>query len=151
MGTPLAVFGNTRGLKLRRNADAFTGRPHRRKRGDDETTIHRNLCAYLAIAHPALWAVTFHVPNGIKAASRTQVARLRGMGFKAGVVDLITLARRGRFPFLVVELKRAGERPTDAQLQFMTACVAEGGAACWADSFDKARAIYDRYAKGELL
>lgn len=122
---------------------------HRATRGliESEAATQKNLCTYLQWRHPDLWRVTFHVPNGIGAASYVQVARLRAMGFKAGVVDLVTLAPRGGFPFLALELKRAGQKPTKAQAEFIEACRAEGGRAEWADSFEAARAIFDSYAK----
>lgn len=117
-----------------------------RVRGEDEDTVQRHLITYLHIAHPELLRVTFHVPNGLHAASRVQAARMVGLGLKAGVADLICLAPRGPFAFLVLELKAKHEKPNANQLEFLEACRFEGGKATWADTFENARAVFDDYA-----
>lgn len=123
-------------------------------RSVSETEIQAAVCTYWAMQWPKLWRVTFHVPNGIAAASRTQVARLVGLGFKAGVSDLVCLSPRGSYTCLVLELKRLGQKPTRPQAEFLEAVEAMGGCGRWADSFDDARAVIDGYASlgsGETL
>jgi hypothetical protein len=112
-----------------------------------EATVQQNVCTYMRFAHPVLWRVTFHVPNGIKAASSIQAARMISQGVKAGVADLICLAPRGAYNCLALELKRLDVAPTAAQLAFLRAVSEAGGAAYWADHFERARTIIDAYAR----
>jgi len=112
-----------------------------------EEELQRQVCMYLALQWPELWRVTFHVPNGMAAKSRTSAARMQGIGMRAGVSDLISLQPRGRYTCLALELKRLGNKPTRTQYDFLAAVEQVGGCGRWADTFVKAREILDAYAR----
>jgi hypothetical protein len=93
-----------------------------------------------------LW---FHVPNGgerpafvNKNGKRVSIegGRLQRMGVKPGVSDFILVAPNGG-RIHALELKARGEKPSEAQMQFMAAVEAAGGEVAWADSFNAAVTI----------
>jgi hypothetical protein len=62
----------------------------------------------------------FHIPNGEARDIRTAV-KLKKMGVKAGLADIALISPGGMFHAL--ELKRLGERLSDAQRDFQSWCV----------------------------
>lgn len=75
-----------------------------------EEQLHRQVAEYLnwSIAEDAVW---FHPANG-GARSKGEAGRLRAIGVKAGVPDIV-IVWRGRAHF--IELKTAAGRVSDAQ------------------------------------
>jgi hypothetical protein len=101
----------------------------------------------LAIAPEWIW---WHTPNG-EGRSKAAAGRLKKMGTKPGVSDILLLSPDGRLHAL--ELKAKGKKPTDTQKTFMCAVVKAGGEADWTDSLDGALEILHRWRaiKGVML
>jgi hypothetical protein len=86
--------------------------------------------------------VYFAVPNG-GYRSPHEAKILKGQGVKPGVSDLILF---GDTKHYALELKAPGKKPTEAQIEFANAVLAQAaGYADWADSLDKAIAILERW------
>lgn len=72
-------------------------------RRHDEDELQHAVCLFLAVALPSD-ATYFAVPNGGKRHAR-EAARMKGLGLRAGVPDLIVI-HRGRALFLELKTKR---------------------------------------------
>lgn len=71
-------------------------------------------------------ALLFHIPNG-GARSKSEAARFKAEGVKAGVPDLFLPVPRGEWHGLFIELKRqAGGRLSDEQKEWIPALQAQG-------------------------
>jgi hypothetical protein len=90
--------------------------------------------------------VWFHPPNG-ELRPDGAGARLKRMGTRPGASDFI-LAGPPQGRLHALELKRRGERPTEAQTAFLDEVRAAGGLAAWVDSY--ADAIEQLKAWGAL-
>lgn len=73
--------------------------------------------------HPVLKLV-FAVPNAAKRGFKT-AARMKAEGLVSGVPDVLFPAPRHGFSGLAMEFKRPGEKPTEAQLEFMDGLLKE--------------------------
>lgn len=62
---------------------------------------------WLLLNHPDYWKATIHVPNGGKRNAR-EAARLKQMGVKAGVSDILCFKGSGQFVGLALEMKDEG-------------------------------------------
>jgi hypothetical protein len=96
----------------------------------------------------------FAVPNGAWLAGRRPYAvmeKMKSEGFTPGVADVLYLQPRGKYAYLVIEMKRADKRNRkngglrDDQLEFLKSVDAAGGmsAVCW--SAEDAELIFDTY------
>jgi hypothetical protein len=81
-------------------------------------------------------------PAGEKRTEATG-ARLKRMGLKRGVSDFVFISPGGEFCGL--ELKRRGERQSEAQMAFEAWCLAHGVTYAVVDSYDAAVAILKRW------
>jgi hypothetical protein len=70
----------------------------------------------------------FAIPNGGKR-SKTEAARMKKMGVKPGVSDLLLPIPRKGFHGLWIELKAKKGKPTKEQLEWLDKMTAEGYAA----------------------
>ena len=71
-------------------------------------------------------SLLFHIPNG-GARSKSEAARFKAEGVKAGVPDLFLPVPRGEWHGLFIELKRqAGGRLSDEQKEWIPALQAQG-------------------------
>ena len=87
----------------------------------------------VGVAPGWLW---FHCPNG-ELRPDGAGARLKRMGTRPGVSDFLLVAPpNGRLHAL--ELKRLGEKPTNAQAAFLADLSAAGGVAAWVDGYNSA-------------
>ena len=77
--------------------------------------------------------VFFHVPNAPRNA--VMGARLKAMGMRAGVSDLILFHDERLY---CLELKAPGKRATEEQLQFLTDMGEAGAFTCVCDNLDAA-------------
>ena len=75
--------------------------------------------------------------------SKITAARLKRMGVKPGWSDFICLSPSGKAHFL--ELKRRGERLSDAQSEFGNWCLDHGYPFECCDNFDAALAVLKRW------
>lgn len=92
-----------------------------------EEAAHRACVAWAQVAHqqyPLLrWLV--HVPNGGKR-PRGEAGKLRAMGTRKGVPDLLILRPSGRFHGLAVEVKSRTGRLTPEQQAWLETLHADG-------------------------
>jgi VRR-NUC domain len=128
---PLLMLAEGRKPRLRR---APTIRPR-------ELALHFAVVATLRKHCCEDWR-WFHVPNGELRDTRT-AAKLKAMGLRPGVPDLVLVSPYGSVRFL--ELKRLGESLSDAQEQFCLWYVKHSVPHCVAYSFDQAIAALDRW------
>lgn len=80
----------------------------------------------------------WHTPNGAHVPGRrgrVQGGIQKSMGVLAGVSDIVAL-HNGKF--FALELKAPGGRPTELQLEFLSAVRRNGGFTCVADGLDEA-------------
>ena len=66
-----------------------------------------------------------HIPNGGKR-SKSEAARFRAAGVKAGVSDVFLPCARGGYHGLYIEMKALDGRPSEEQKKFAEAVRAEG-------------------------
>jgi hypothetical protein len=112
----------------------------RRQRGTKpppakEFAVHCMVADTLRRALASGW-IWFHPANGELRDDATG-GRLKRLGVRPGVSDFILVAPAGGRVH-ALELKRRGERPTEAQTAFLVAVRAAGGKAEWADSYQVA-------------
>lgn len=100
--------------------------------------------AHAQRAHPEL-QLLFHVPNGEARDART-AAKLRWMGVKPGVPDLLLPVPRGPYTGLALEMKRRkGGGTTEAQERFLEALRASQWHVCVCRGADEAIGEIRRY------
>ncbi len=105
---------STRASKVNTDLLAFRSKP---PRDNAEETLQKAIVAHLRLRGTgALW---FHVPNGEHRSKRTG-ARLKAMGVRAGVCDLVFCLPTGLFA--AMELKAPGGRLSPAQKDFEAQC-----------------------------
>ncbi len=128
------------------------GKPAASRRGrakpiDREGQQQATFMQWLQRQYPALWANSFHVPNGGHR-NKVVAAKLKKEGVKAGVPDLWFMQARGAHPALVIEFKAA--RPNSAavskeQKQWLTDLAAQGFSCHVAKGIDEAQALVRAY------
>lgn len=92
------------------------------RRQDPELKFHCAIRDYLEVTlRPG--GFVFHPANGEKRDKGT-AAKLKRMGVKAGVADLVVVARGGRIAF--IEVKRPGGRVSHDQDEFRLRCTQWG-------------------------
>lgn len=89
-----------------------------------ELTLHIQVVKVLQEHCYPYWA-WWHTPNG-EWRSKAGGAKLKAMGVKPGIPDLILIAPDNTVRFL--ELKREGEKLSDAQMEFEVFCIKHGHA-----------------------
>lgn len=114
-----------------------------------EDAIQRAVLAWLSAELPDLAERALHVPNGGRR-GKVEAARLKGLGVRPGVPDLLILAPRRGYHGAALELKAKGRKPTREQMAFLARLGADGYAAGWADSLEAAQTFLRRYAAGTL-
>lgn len=92
---------------------------------DEEQATLLSWCSMHLWRWPEL-DLLFHIPNG-GARSKTEAARFKSEGVKAGVPDLCLPVPRGSYHGLFIELKRLrGGRVSDEQKTWIAALQAQG-------------------------
>lgn len=74
-----------------------------------------------------------------------RIARLRAVGFRSGILDLVLDLPRGPYHGARLEMKRRGERPSDAQRACIATFREAGYHADWRDNADDAIAWLKAY------
>lgn len=75
-------------------------------------------------AYPDL-RLLYHVPNG-GSRNKAEAAKLKRMGVRAGVPDLVLPAPRGGYAGLYIEMKVGSNRPSRTQKEWMEMLAARG-------------------------
>ena len=115
---------------------------------EDEEQIYLFSWAELMMdQHPEL-RLMHHIPNGGKR-SKSEAARFKAMGVKAGVSDIFLPCARCGWHGLYIELKAMDGKPTAEQLQFLENVTAQGycGVICY--GAEQAIKVILRYLAGE--
>ena len=86
----------------------------------------------------------FHIPNG-GYRRKSEAARMRAEGVRAGVPDLCIPVSRGNYHSLYIEMKAEGGKPTKAQARWIWRLREEGMAAFVCVGADNAIACIDWY------
>lgn len=86
----------------------------------------------------------YAVPNG-GLRRKSEAARLKAEGVKAGVPDLCIPRARGRYHSLYIEMKYGGGKPTAAQAEWIARLRAEGMCAYVCVGAGSAIALIDEY------
>lgn len=108
-----------------------------------EETLQREVVRYCRTR----WAdlLVWHTPNGGRRTA-AEAGIFRALGVLAGVPDLAAvIAPAGRIEFL--ELKAAGKKLTDRQIEFALLAEARGARVLVADTFELARAVVDGWGE----
>lgn len=110
------------------------------RRRDEEAALQRAIVQHLKLraAPNVLW---FKITNEGKC-SKAMGAEMKRQGLRPGAADL-ALVIKGRAYFL--ELKKRGEKPTEAQKQFMADALAAGADYAWADNINDALTLLERW------
>ena len=121
----------------------------RRRLASDEESLHRacvELLAWLTGRHPILqWML--HVPNGGKR-PKGEAGRLKAIGVKPGVPDLLLPIPNGDWSGLAVELKSLAGRLSPAQAAWLDRLAQSGYLVAVCRSFEEFRAVVDRFLLG---
>jgi hypothetical protein len=120
----------------------------KRSRRHLEDQLQRQLIGYWQRAYPKTWAGTVHVPSGMAAQSRRIAAIFKGLGWKAGLPDLLCFVRLGGYSGLAIELKSGVNKPTPAQAGWLALLEQEGWAVGVFHDLAAAGDFLDRYHAG---
>lgn len=88
-----------------------------------------------------------HIPNGGKR-SKSEAARFKAMGVKAGVSDIFLPVARGGYHGLYIELKAKDGRLSKDQANFLRGVREMGYFGCVAYGGEEAAQIIENYMKG---
>lgn len=103
--------------------------------------------ALLELQHPILkWMV--HVPNGGKR-TKAQAGRLKAMGVKGGVLDVLLPRRYRGWPGLAIEMKSDKGRLTDDQKAWLEAFTEDGYVTGVARTLDEFLDLVTKYLSGD--
>lgn len=112
----------------------------------EQTCLFR-WAAYSIGAHPEL-RLLHAIPNGGKR-SKSEAARMKAAGVKAGVPDMFLPVARGGSHGLYIELKRIkGGRVSAEQLAWMEELTREGYTCAVCHGWEEARKVIQTYLKG---
>jgi len=121
----------------------------RRRLVRDEESLHKacvELLAWLSSRHPILqWML--HVPNGGKR-PKGEAGRLKAMGVRPGVPDLLLPIPSGNWSGLAVELKSPTGRLSPAQAAWLDRLEQAGYLVAVCRSIDQFKAVVDRFLSG---
>ncbi len=104
------------------------------------------LLEWLAWNYPEVAACTFHIANERKC-SRLYGAKLKRLGVKAGVPDLMIPWPTTRYPGLFIEMKSKTGKPSLSQKKFIATLSKRGYYACFCFGYDAAVKVITNYLK----
>lgn len=132
--------------RIRGFEDLQASKPRRKPR-EIEDGEQMALMAWLELQHPAVFARTIHVPNGGNRSKRV-AGRLKAMGTKPGVPDVLCFVPAGGKAGLAVEMKRPGAPPSATskeQLDWLRWLECLGWHCCICRGFEEARTAFEAY------
>lgn len=119
----------------------------RTRRAEHEEDAQIAVMAWLQLQYPAVFEWTIHTPNGGQRGKRV-AGRMKAMGVKSGVPDILcfvpTATRRG----LAIEMKRPGapaSATSDEQHAWLRHLEALGWHACVCRGFEEAKTAFEGY------
>lgn len=118
----------------------------RKRRSHPEDDMQRALFRWIDLAKARIpqLRVAFHPANG-GYRNKIEAARLKGLGVRAGVPDVMIPASSRGYNGLAIELKAGKNKPSEEQLNWCANLSTEGWlwVACW--SFDEAHKTIAEY------
>jgi len=111
-----------------------------------EDKLQHNVILYLQMQYPsALWT---HTPNEGR---RTPFERfkLKYLGAKSGVPDLLIFTPNKKYNGLAIELKYKKNKPTENQKKWLDQLAQNNWLALWLNDFDDCCQIIDNYFRDE--
>ena len=112
-----------------------------------EDRLQLGLLMWLQKVHWDLYRSTLHYPAG-GTRNKREAARLKTLGVRAGVPDLLCFAPRGEYHGLALELKTGKNKPRANQIEWLSRFADFGWMAAWANDLDTAKRIFQEYAGG---
>lgn len=112
-----------------------------------EDDIQREVLQWLRVAHRKVYDCTIHVPNGGRRNLR-EAARLKTLGVRAGVPDLLCFWPAPSYRGAALELKAPKGRTRPGQLDWLARLADLGWRVGVTRSFDEARAFFEEYLTG---
>jgi hypothetical protein len=94
-------------------------------------------------------AMAFHVPNG-GSRNKIEAAKLKRMGVKRGVPDVVLMVARGGFHGMCIELKSLTGRTSPEQKDWIERLTAEGYLALVCKGWIQAKSALENYLDGTL-
>lgn len=91
-----------------------------------EDTLQNSCVAWFDLQYRHISWALFHVPNGGQRNAK-EAAKLKGMGVRPGVPDLILILPRGGYHYLAIELKVGKNKQTENQKWYQTKMTENGG------------------------
>ena len=118
------------------------------KEGEEQARLF-SWAGMVSHRHPEL-RMMFHVPNG-GARNKTEAARFKAEGVKAGVPDICLPVPRGTYHGLFIELKRLdGGRVSPEQRAWLDDLLGQGYFAVVCFGWERASEIIQEYLNGTL-
>lgn len=117
------------------------------KRIDYEGREQEGIMHWLSRQYPQLFEVTYHVPNGGHRI-KSEAARFKRQGVKAGVSDIVISHARGGFFGLYIEFKATPPKncpATKSQIEWLDKMAKEGYMAVLCKGFDAAKKTITSY------
>lgn len=121
-----------------------------RHKGPGPEELLQRACIEWVVLHKARYPILkwlTHVPNGGKR-PKGEAGKLKAMGVKKGVPDLMLPRRRLGWFGLAIELKAPGEKPSDDQAEWLAAFEEDGWVSGWTDSLEGFLALMKLYLSG---
>ena len=115
---------------------------------EDEEQIALFSWAKIAEARWPVLKWMHHIPNGGKRA-KSEAARFKAMGVKAGVSDVFLPCARGGYHGLYIEMKALDGRPSGDQKEFLAAMTSEGYFCAVCYGAEEAERLIERYLTGK--
>ena len=109
-----------------------------------EDILQHNVMKYLSIQYPT--ALFTHIPNEGKRTKFEQF-KLKYLGTKAGVPDVMVFTPNQFKGGLAIELKAGYNKPTENQKLWLDMLKNANWDVYWSNSFDECKEIIDKYFK----
>lgn len=112
-----------------------------------EDKLQHSVMKYLSIQHPT--ALFTHIPNEGKRTKFEQF-KLKYLGTKAGVPDVMVFTPNQFNNGLAIELKAGYNKPTENQKVWLNLLKNANWSVHWSNSFDECKEIIDKYFNNEI-
>lgn len=112
-----------------------------------EDRLQHNVMKYISVQYPT--ALFTHVSNEGKR-SKFEQFKLKYLGTKAGVPDVMVFTPNKNRNGLAIELKAGYNKPTENQKLWLDLLSNCNWSVHWSNDFDECKSIIDNYFKDEL-
>ena len=112
-----------------------------------EDILQHKVMKYISLQYPT--ALFTHIPNEGKR-SKFEQFKLKYLGTKAGVPDVMVFTPSNKRNGLAIELKSGYNKPTDNQKLWLDLLHHCNWSVHWSNDFDECKSIIDNYFKDEI-